>query len=146
MSDAGRGGCRPIALAGRCVGLDVGQRPSCGRGGSAGGRGGLGYGGGFGFVGISPPSGTAASEKIPPSPHEAADRRRQNHSRNDGGGDPDEPLLAFHPGFHGFALTHPAPAFSAALLVVPEKYAVQHERAGQHEYARAKSKAVVKLL
>jgi hypothetical protein len=33
----------------------------------------------------------------------------------------------------------------AALLIVPEKYAVQHERAGQHEYARAKSKAIVKV-
>ena len=53
----------------------------------------------------------AASEKIPPAPHVAADRRRQNHSHNDGSGDPDEPLLAFHPGFHGFALPrrpHPA--------------------------------------
>jgi hypothetical protein len=41
----------------------------------------------------------ASPEKIPPSPHEAAERRRQNHSRNDGGGDLDEPLLAFHPAF-----------------------------------------------
>jgi hypothetical protein len=53
------------------------------------------------------------SEKIPPAPHVAADRRRQNHSHNDGSGDPDEPLLALHPGFHGFAL--PAPASSAKL-------------------------------
>jgi hypothetical protein len=58
MSDVGRGGCRPIALTGRCVGLEVevattvGQRPGCGRGGSAGGRGGLGGGGGFGRVAI----------------------------------------------------------------------------------------------
>ena len=44
-----------------------------------------------------------ASEKIPPAPHVAADRRRQNHSRNNGRSDPHEPLLAFHPGFHGFA-------------------------------------------
>jgi hypothetical protein len=43
-------------------------------------------------------TGTAASEKIPPSPHVAANRRRQNHSHNDGSGDPDEPLLALHPG------------------------------------------------
>jgi hypothetical protein len=54
----GRGGCRPIALTGRCVSLEVevattvGQRPGCGRGGSAGGRGGLGGGGGFGRVAI----------------------------------------------------------------------------------------------
>src|SRR5262245_48046094 len=41
-----------------------------------------------------------ASEKIPPSLHVAADRRRQNHSHNHGRGDPDEPLLALHPGFH----------------------------------------------
>jgi hypothetical protein len=65
MSDAGRGGCRPIALAGRCVDLDVGQRPSCGRGGSAGGRGGLGYGGGFGFVGISPTLGNSSVRENP---------------------------------------------------------------------------------
>src|SRR5262249_20890826 len=70
------------------------------------GRGGLGYGGGFGRV---------ASEKIPPSLHVAADRRRQNHSHNDGSGDPDEPLLAFHPGFHGYPVwriqrTHQPPA------------------------------------
>jgi hypothetical protein len=38
--------------------------------------------------------------------------RGQDHSQDDGGGDPDEPLLACHPGFHGFALT-PSPASSA---------------------------------
>src|SRR5262245_11369850 len=29
-------------------------------------------------------------------------------------------------------------------LVVPEKYAVQHDRAGQHKHARTKSETVVK--
>jgi hypothetical protein len=59
-----------------------------------------------------------ASEKIPPSPHVAANCPRQNHSRNDGSGDPDEPLLAFHPALSSHAIPSPrAPIGIVAVLL-----------------------------